>query len=115
MTVIALIARRNVSRGLSGRRDPVMTRYAAAGQGRMVDKSDSSPTCRDVAVRTLAVSLNMSWRFRRSPDDTALGMTTRARRVGRPKGSGYVAAITSYACVCAVKNEAGAEMVEGLL
>lgn len=115
MTVIALVVRGDVIKGLSGRLDAVMTRYTAACDGRVIHECDNGPVCRDVTVRTFPCCQYVTGRFRRCPDESAVGVTVGTGGICRTEGSTDMTALTGDVRMCAVKNETGAEMVERFL
>lgn len=59
---------------LPGCLEAIVTTDAASGQGRMVDKIDDGPVCRDVAIRAFTLRRNMAGRLRGCAYDTALRM-----------------------------------------
>ncbi len=56
----------------SGCLEAIVTTDAISGQGRVVDKTDDGPVCRDVAIRAFALCRNMAGRLRGCAHDTAL-------------------------------------------
>lgn len=63
MTVVALVAGRDVSRCLARRLNTVMTAITAACQRRMVHKRDDLPVSRDMTIGAFADSRDVVCRF----------------------------------------------------
>lgn len=63
MAVVALIVGRNMSRSLSGSLDAVVTTNTTAGNRGVIHKGRGRPACRDMAIRTLTIGRDVSWRL----------------------------------------------------
>lgn len=89
-----------------------MTRDATTRDGRVIHKCNNGPICGDVAVRTFARCQYVTGRLGRCPYEPAVGVTAGAGRVGWTEGGTDMTALAGDVGMCAVKNEASAEMIK---
>lgn len=99
----------------SGRLNTVVTANAIACYGRVIHERNYAPVSGDVTVGAFAGRDHVICRFRSRAHKSAVGMTARARGIGRAKSCADVTSFASDAGMRSIEYEAGAEMVEGLL
>ncbi len=81
----------------------------------MIHERDDGPVRGDMAIRTFTRCQHMTGRFCRHPDEPAVGVTVGTGWIGRTEGSADMTAFAGDVRMCAVKNEACAEVIERFL
>lgn len=115
VTVVALIAGRNVIRGLTGRGDAIVTGSAASRDCRMVHEGDRTPRGCCMTVRADVRRRDVIARFARCLNGAFLRVAADTHRNCVLELARCVAALAVYSGVRAIQLETGAEMVKGLL